>query len=215
MRYELPELPYTYDAFEPHIDAKTMELHHGKHHATYVNNLNALLDQMGYVGGESIGEFVANVQRLPWPQDRIGAAKFNGGGHHNHALFWTVIIPNGGDFPAGALLAATEKAFGSLQGFKDAFEKSAMAHFGSGWTWLCIDWAGELFVCSTLNHDSPNMVGYAERLGTPILTLDLWEHAYYLKYNNRRGEYVKNFWKILNWNTVAKYYESATGGFHV
>lgn len=214
MHYELPELSYACDAFEPRIDAKTMELHHGKHHAAYVNNLNSLLEQMKYTGSESIGEFVANVGQLPWPRDRINAAKFNGGGHHNHALFWTVIAPNGSGVPMGNLLAAIEKAFGSLGEFKDAFEKSAMAHFGSGWTWLCVDGAGQLFVCSTLNHDSPNMVGYAERLGTPILTLDLWEHAYYLKYNNRRGEYVKNFWEILHWNVVAKYYELATARSH-
>jgi Fe-Mn family superoxide dismutase len=215
MNYELPALPYSYDALEPYVDTKTMQLHHSKHHATYVNNLNKLLEAAAYVAPKSISEFVAEIHSN-LPEEFREGAKFNGGGHHNHSLFWNVISPINSGIPTGKFLAAVIESFGTFQDFKSEFEKSAIAHFGSGWTWLCVDRSkktqkNHLFLCSTLNHDSPNMVGYVDRPGVPILTLDLWEHAYYLKYNNRKADYVKDFWAVVNWNNVAEHYGFAIG----
>ncbi|MDR2738000.1 MAG: superoxide dismutase [Puniceicoccales bacterium] len=214
MNYELPALPYSYDALEPYVDAKTMELHHSKHHAAYVNNLNNLLASAGYTAPKSVEKFLAEILELP--AEFRESAKFNGGGHHNHSMFWHTISPVNSGAPTGNFLAATGESFGTFQDFKSNFEKSAMSHLGSGWTWLCVDrsrknHSDHLFICSTLNHGSPNMGDYAERPGIPILTLDLWEHAYYLKYNNRKADYVKDFWAVVNWNNVAERYELAIG----
>jgi Fe-Mn family superoxide dismutase len=215
MSYELPKLPYAYGALEPYVDEETMLLHHSKHHAAYVNKLNGILASAGYEARETIDEFVASIHSNV-PAEFRENAKFNGGGHHNHSLFWDVISPLNSGIPTGEFLSAMLASFGTFHEFKSAFEVSAMDHLGSGWTWLSIDRSkkaqkNHLFVCSTLNHDAPNMIGYTDRPGVPILTLDLWEHAYYLKYNNRKADYVKNFWAIVNWNSVAKRYGMAMG----
>ncbi|MDR1413791.1 MAG: superoxide dismutase [Puniceicoccales bacterium] len=218
MSYALPQLKYAYDAIEPYVDAKTMELHHSKHHAAYVNNLNGLLEELGYVSDIHLEKFVMHIGEMQMPETYRESIKFNGGGHYNHSLFWTVISPNGDqNGPQGILADAMGKSFGTLEAFREIFEKSALSHLGSGWTWLCVDQAKKLeqkhlFVCSTPNHDAPNMLAYAQRPGIPILVLDLWEHAYYLKYNNRKADYIKNFWAIVNWKKVAEYYTLAITG---
>lgn len=195
MAHELPKLTYAYDALEPHIDAKTMEIHHTKHHNTYVTNLNAAIAGTEFEGKELI-ELISNIDALP--ADKQTAVRNNGGGHANHTLFWEVIAPGGANAPTGDLAAAIDKKFGSFDAFKEEFAKAATTRFGSGWAWLVAN-NGEVDVISTPNQDSPHMEGK-----TPILGLDVWEHAYYLNYQNRRPDYIAAFWNIVNWDVVAE-----------
>ena len=197
MAFELPQLPYAYDALEPHIDARTMEIHHTKHHAAYVNNLNAAIAGTA-MEGKSFQEIF----------DSMGdnaAVRNNGGGAYNHDLFWKVMSPTGGGEPNGELAGAINDAFGSYTNFKDTFSKAAATRFGSGWAWLCVKGGGVVEVCSTPNQDNPLMpsVGCG---GTPILGLDVWEHAYYLNYQNRRPDYISAFFNLINWEEVARRY---------
>lgn len=195
MAFELPKLDYAYNALEPNIDALTMEIHHTKHHAAYTNNLNAALEGTPNAG-KSIEELLAGISKLSV------AIRNNGGGYYNHNLFWKVIGPNGGGKPSGDLLAAIEKNFGSFDAFKEEFAKAAATRFGSGWAWLVKQADGKLVITSTPNQDNP-LMDIAEVKGTPILALDVWEHAYYLKYQNRRPDYISAFWNVVNWNEVA------------
>jgi superoxide dismutase, Fe-Mn family len=201
MSYKLPALPYPHNALEPHIDAKTMEIHHGKHHQGYVDKVNAALEGHEFAG-KPIEEVLRNIDKLP--ADKKQAVINNGGGHANHSLFWTVMSPNGGGKPSGALASAIDSAFGSFDKFREEFANAAATRFGSGWAWLCVDGNGSLKVMSTANQDSPYMQGL-----TPILGLDVWEHAYYLNYQNRRPDYISAFWNVANWAKVAELYEAA------
>ena len=201
MAYTLPKLPYAYDALEPNIDAQTMEIHYTKHHQTYINNVNAALEGKG-VPEQPVEQLIANISALP--QDVQGAVRNNGGGHANHSLFWTVMSPNGGGAPSGKLGQAIDAELGGFEAFKEAFTKAALSRFGSGWAWLTVDSAGKLKVESTGNQDSPLMEGR-----TPILGLDVWEHAYYLKNQNRRPEYIGAFYNVVDWNEVSRRYEAA------
>jgi len=199
--FELPKLSYELNALEPHIDAKTMEIHHGKHHQAYVNNLNAAIagsDQEG----KSIEDLLANISKLS------PAVRNNGGGHYNHSLFWEVIGPNGNGAPSGKLAAAIDSSFGSFDEFKTQFASAGATRFGSGWAWLLVH-DGKLVVSSTPNQDNP-LMDIAEVKGTPILGLDVWEHAYYLNYQNRRPDYIAAFWNVVNWDKVSALLESAT-----
>lgn len=200
MAFELPNLPYSYDALEPHIDAKTMEIHHSKHHQAYTNNLNAAIEGTD-LAGKSIDEIIKNLDL------NNKAVRNNGGGFYNHNLFWEVMAPNAGGQPTGDLAAAINDAFGSFDAFKDAFAKAGATQFGSGWAWLCVK-NGKLEVCSTANQDNPLMPGIGCE-GTPILGLDVWEHAYYLNYQNRRPDYINAFFNVVNWDAVAKKYADA------
>ena len=194
MAYSVPELPYALDALEPHVDARTMEIHHGKHHAAYVANLNKAIDGTD-LGSKSIEQLVAELASVP---DNIrGAVRNNGGGHANHSLFWTVMGPGGGGNPSGDLAAAIDGDLGGLDAFKAAFATAGATRFGSGWAWLSVD-GDKLLVESTPNQDSPLTEGR-----TPILGLDVWEHAYYLNYQNRRPDYIAAFWNVVNWDAVA------------
>jgi len=201
MAFELPQLPYATDALEPHIDARTMEIHHGKHHAGYTNNLNAAIAGTE-MEGKSIEELLAN-------HVDNGAVRNNGGGYFNHDLFWKVMSPNGGGAPTGDLAAAIDSDLGGMEAFKDAFSKAAATRFGSGWAWLCVK-DGKLEVCSTANQDNPLMPGVGCS-GTPILGLDVWEHAYYLNYQNRRPDYISAFFNVINWEEVSARYAAARG----
>tara|TARA_R110001592_G_scaffold52046_2_gene159622 strand:+ start:4465 stop:5064 length:600 start_codon:yes stop_codon:yes gene_type:complete len=193
MAFELPKLPYAYDALEPHIDARTMEIHHGKHHAGYTNNLNNAIAGTN-LEGKSIEDILTNLDM------NNGAVRNNGGGYYNHDLFWKVMSPNGGGNPTGAIASAIDAAFGSFDAFKDEFSKAAATRFGSGWAWLCVK-DGKLEVCSTPNQDNPLMPGVGCS-GTPVLGLDVWEHAYYLNYQNRRPDYINAFFNVINWDEV-------------
>ncbi|ASB49545.1 superoxide dismutase [Alkalitalea saponilacus] len=195
MAFELPKLDYDYKSLEPHIDAATMEIHHSKHHAAYVNNLNAAIDGTAEAG-KTLEELFKGISKLS------PAVRNNGGGHYNHSLFWKVIGANGGGQPAGDLLAAIEKDFGSFDKFKEEFSKAGATRFGSGWAWLVKDASGKLVVTSSPNQDNP-LMDVAEVKGTPILGMDVWEHAYYLKYQNRRPDYIQAFWNVVNWDEVA------------
>ncbi len=198
MAFELPSLPYAYDALEPHIDARTMEIHHSKHHNGYTTNLNNAIAGTSFEG-KSIEAILASCADTP-------AVRNNGGGFYNHSLFWEVMSPNGGGTPGGALGDAINAAFGSFEGFKETFAKAAATRFGSGWAWLCVT-DGKLEVCSTANQDNPLMgVGCS---GMPILGLDVWEHAYYLNYQNRRPDYINAFFNVINWDKVAANYSAA------
>ncbi|SDR49356.1 superoxide dismutase, Fe-Mn family [Paraburkholderia fungorum] len=200
MPYVLPELPYAVDALEPHIDTRTMEIHHSKHHQTYVNNLNAALDGTDYQN-LPVEALVAQLESLP---ERLQpAVRNNGGGHANHSLFWQVMSPQGGGDPTGEIRQAIDSDLGGFDAFKDAFTKAALTRFGSGWAWLSVDAQGKLVVESTGNQDSPLMAGPMSG-NTPILGLDVWEHAYYLKYQNRRPEYIAAFYNVVNWPEVAR-----------
>ncbi|APQ13795.1 superoxide dismutase [Pseudomonas oryzihabitans] len=201
MSHTLPQLPYAYDALEPHVDAQTMEIHHTKHHQTYINNLNAALEGTEFANLPA-EEVVRQLDKLP--QDKRGAVQNNGGGHANHSLFWTVMAPNAGGKPEGALAEAIESQLGGFDAFKEAFTKAALTRFGSGWAWLSVTPAKKLVVESTGNQDSPLMTG-----NTPILGLDVWEHAYYLRYQNRRPEYIGAFFNVINWPEVSRRYEAA------
>lgn len=196
MAFELPKLAYDYNALEPHVDARTMEIHHTKHHQAYVTNLNAAI-----AGTEaeslSIEEICAKISTY------TPAVRNNGGGHFNHSLFWTLMSPNGGGTPSGELAEAISKQFGSFDEFKTLFAQAAATRFGSGWAWLCVKADKSLAVCSTPNQDNP-LMDIAECKGTPILALDVWEHAYYLNYQNRRPDYIAAFWNVINWSEVAK-----------
>jgi superoxide dismutase, Fe-Mn family len=201
MAFELPQLPYAYDALEPHIDKETMNIHHTKHHNTYVTNLNNALQGNEELLSKSVEEVVANLDAVP--EAVRTAVRNNGGGHANHALFWQILSPNGGGAPTGELADAINNKFGSLESFKEEFAKAATTRFGSGWAWLSVS-NGELEVSSTPNQDSPLMEGK-----TPILGLDVWEHAYYLNYQNRRPDYISSFWNVVNWDEVSKRFNAA------
>ncbi len=208
MAHELPPLPYAPDALEPHIDTKTLEIHHGKHHAAYIANLNKAIEGNTELEGKSIEALLSDLGSVP--ENIRGAVRNNGGGHANHSLFWTVIGPKAGGTPSGDLAAAIDKAFGSLDAFKDAFKNAALTRFGSGWAWLVVKADGSVAVTSTPNQDSPLMGEAAGCDGsTPILGLDVWEHAYYLNYQNRRPDYVDSFWNIVNWSAVAERFAAA------
>ena len=202
MSFDLPKLPYEHNALEPHIDSKTMEIHHGKHHAAYTNNLNAALKGHGDLQDKSIEELLTSLDSLP--ESIRGAVRNNGGGFYNHNLFWTVMSPGAGGEPDGPLAAAITGAFGDFTKFKETFKKAAATRFGSGWAWLCVNANGALEVISTPNQDNPISMG-----STPVLGLDVWEHAYYLKYQNRRPEYVEAFWNVVNWTEVARRFDAA------
>ena len=201
MAYELPGLPYAHDALEPHIDARTMEIHHGKHHQAYINNVNGALEGNEELAGKSVEDLVSDLDSVP--EDIRGAVRNNGGGHANHSLFWSVMGPGKGGEPGGDLGAAIDGTFGSLDGFKEEFAKAGATRFGSGWAWLVVD-GGNLAVTSTANQDSPLMEGK-----TPILGLDVWEHAYYLNYQNRRPDYIAAFWNVVDWDAVAARFVAA------
>ncbi|RYF26015.1 MAG: superoxide dismutase [Comamonadaceae bacterium] len=206
MPYSLPALPYAYDALEPHIDAKTMEIHHTKHHQTYVNNLNAALEGTPHAD-LPIEALVAQLGSLP--EKLQTPVRNNGGGHANHSLFWAVMSPEGGGAPQGALAQAIDADLGGLDAFKEAFTKAALTRFGSGWAWLSVTPAGKLAVESSGNQDSPLMPGVSSG-NTPILGLDVWEHAYFLHYQNRRPDYIAAFYNVVNWGEVAQRYAAAT-----
>lgn len=199
MAFELPQLPYANDALEPHIDAKTMEIHHGKHHSGYTTKLNDALEG-STMASESIESILKNLDM------NNAALRNNGGGYYNHCLFWEVMGPSGGGVPTGALSQAIEEAFGSFEDFKTAFSNAAATRFGSGWAWLCVHKGGQLEVCSSANQDNPLMPGIGCG-GTPILGLDVWEHAYYLNYQNRRPDYIGAFFNVINWEKVSERYE--------
>ncbi|XOV66729.1 MAG: superoxide dismutase [Fluviicola sp.] len=198
MAFELPQLPYAYDALEPHIDARTMEIHHSKHHNGYTSKLNGAIEGTDFAG-KSIEDILSNCTDN-------AAVRNNGGGFYNHSLFWEIMSPNGGGTPSGDLAAAIDSAFGSFDAFKEAFSNAAATRFGSGWAWLCVV-DGKLEVCSTANQDNPLMgLGCG---GTPILGLDVWEHAYYLNYQNRRPDYINAFFNVVNWDKVAEKFAAA------
>lgn len=201
MAYSLPDLPYDYDALEPTVDARTMEIHHTKHHQGYTNKVNAALEGHEFADLD-IEEVLRRIDEVP--ADKKQAVINNGGGYANHKLFWTILSPKGGGSPDGELADAIKKTFGSFDKFKEEFSNAAGSRFGSGWAWLSVDGSGNLVVHSTPNQDSPLMDGY-----TPILGIDVWEHAYYLNYQNRRPDYVSAFWNVVNWDQVAKNYKAA------
>ncbi|MEY3678990.1 MAG: hypothetical protein RI924_1131 [Bacteroidota bacterium] len=201
MSFVLPALPYATDALEPHIDKMTMEIHHGKHHQAYVDNLNKAL---AGTGSENISleELMKSISKFPM------AVRNNGGGHYNHTLYWSIMSPNGGGAPSGELAKAMDAAFGSFDEFKKKFAEAGTTRFGSGWAWLCVKADGSLCVCSSPNQDNP-LMDISECPGTPILGMDVWEHAYYLKYQNRRPDYIGAFWNVVNWTAVAERYTKA------
>lgn len=203
MAYELPALPYAYDALEPYIDARTMEIHHTKHHQGYVTKVNDALEGTS-LEGIAINEVIARLDELP--SSKQTAVRNNGGGHANHTLFWEIMGPKAGGEPGGDLGAAIKDAFGSFDGFKDEFSNAAATRFGSGWAWLCKHAGGELKICSTPNQDNPLMKDVGCPGGVPILGLDVWEHAYYLHYQNRRPDYISAFFNVINWDKVAENY---------
>lgn len=207
MSHSLPALPYPANSLEPFIDEQTMLIHHGKHHAAYVNNLNAALEKYPELQAKSIDALIADLNAVP--ADIRAAVRNNGGGHWNHAFFWNLLKKNDGAGPTGALAAAIQKAFGSFDAFKEQFAKAGATRFGSGWAWLSVKADKSLCVCSTPNQDNPLMTGIAECPGTPILGLDVWEHAYYLKYQNRRPDYIAAFWNVVNWSAVEAAYAKA------
>lgn len=206
MAFELPPLPYPYEALEPYIDTETMHLHHDKHHQAYITNLNnALQGQSEQLASYSVDDLVKNIAQVP---DSIRTAvQNNGGGHANHSMFWQIMKPNGGGAPTGELATAIGQVFGSFDQFKDTFNKAGLARFGSGWAWLVLNQNGQLQVVSTANQDSPLMTGMY-----PVMGNDVWEHAYYLKYKNVRADYLSAWWNVVNWDEVARRYQQARGG---
>jgi Fe-Mn family superoxide dismutase len=200
--YTLPPLPYDYGALEPHIDAKTMEIHHTKHHQAYVNNLNAALKEHSQLQGKTIEDLIGHLDALP--ESIRTAVRNNGGGHANHSMFWQIMKPNGGGDPSGALAQAIGADLGGFAAFKDSFAKAATGRFGSGWAWLILGKGGKLVVTSTANQDNPIMEGL-----TPIMGIDVWEHAYYLKYQNRRPDYIAAWWNTLDWNEINRRFTAA------
>ncbi|WP_301389378.1 superoxide dismutase [Enterococcus entomosocium] len=201
MTYTLPDLPYAYDALEPYIDEETMHLHHDKHHNTYVTNLNAAIEKHPELGEKTVEELLADFSSVP--EDIQTAVRNNGGGHANHTFFWEILGPNAGGEPTGAIKEAIDEAFGSFEDFKEDFKAAATGRFGSGWAWLVVE-DGKLAITSTANQDSPLMDGQ-----TPVLGLDVWEHAYYLKYKNVRPDYINAFWSVVNWDKVNEYFAKA------
>jgi len=202
MAFQLPALPYPNNALEPHIDAQTMEIHHDRHHNTYVTNLNAALESAPELQNKSLEELIANLDSVP--ESIRTAVRNNGGGHANHSMFWEIIGPNGGGAPTGALAQAIDSELGGFDKFKEDFAKAAAGRFGSGWAWLVVGKDGKLAITSTPNQDNPIMEGQ-----TPVLGLDVWEHAYYLKYQNKRPDYIAAFWNVVNWDEVGKRYDAA------
>ncbi len=212
MAFKLPDLPYAYDALEPSIDARTMEIHHTKHHAAYVNNLNDAIKGKPALEAKTIQQLIADVGALP--ADVRTAVRNNGGGHYNHSLFWTIMAAKGrggGGSPAGDLARAIDADLGGFEKLKEAVTNAAKGRFGSGWAWVIVTAAGKLEVTSTPNQDAPIMKGIVEKTGTPILGLDVWEHAYYLTYQNRRPDYVAAWWDVVNWDKVAETYAKTKG----
>ena len=205
MAFSLPNLEYAFDALEPHIDAQTMEIHHDKHHAAYIAKVNAAIEGKSDLESLSIEELIKNISGLP--QDVQGAVRNNGGGHYNHSLFWQVIGPNGGGNPTGEVAEAIESDLGGFDAFKESFANAAATRFGSGWAWLCVS-EGKLAVCSTPNQDNP-LMNIAECKGQPILGIDVWEHAYDLRYQNKRPDYVNAFFNVINWEAVNKLFLAA------
>ncbi|HEU5344631.1 MAG TPA: superoxide dismutase [Ktedonobacterales bacterium] len=205
MAYELPPLPYDYSALAPHIDAQTMQLHHDKHHQAYVNNLNTALQGLNQFDGVSVEDLMRRINDVP--ENVRTAVRNNGGGHANHSMFWQIMKPNGGGEPTGALADAINSTFGSFDQFKTTFNDNGGKRFGSGWTWLVVDQNGKLQAISTANQDSPLMDGLY-----PVMGNDVWEHAYYLTYQNRRPDYLKAWWNVVNWDEIAKRYQQATSG---
>ena len=201
MAFQLPALPYANNALEPHFDAQTMEIHHDRHHAAYVNNLNAALENHADLQNASIEELMAKIS------EHSTAIRNNGGGHYNHSMFWKLLSPNGGGEPKGALAEAIDTYFGSFEKFKDGFSRAGTTRFGSGWAWLVVA-SGKLIISSTPNQDNP-LMDVADVKGTPILALDVWEHAYYLKYQNKRPDYIAAFWNLVNWEEVSVRFEAA------
>lgn len=204
MAFELPALPYATDALEPHIDKLTMEIHHGKHHQAYVTNLNKALEGKPEEANSSIEDIIRNISKFPM------AVRNNGGGHFNHSFFWTILSPNGGGEPTGELAAAINSTFGSFADFKTKFAEAGATRFGSGWAWLIVGTDKKLAITSTPNQDN-TLMDINEVKGTPVLGIDVWEHAYYLKYQNRRPDYIAAFWNVINWNHVADLYKKAIG----
>jgi Fe-Mn family superoxide dismutase len=200
MAFQLPALPYALDALEPHIDARTMEIHHGKHHNAYVTNLNAAI-----AGTDLEGKSLEELMQVAGSNT---AVRNNGGGHWNHSLFWEILSPTGGGLPTGELAAAIDAKFGSFDAFKETFNKAAATRFGSGWAWLCVDAKKELCVCSSPNQDNP-LMDVSDCPGTPVMGLDVWEHAYYLNYQNRRPDYIAAFWNLINWDAVSTRYAAS------
>ncbi len=205
MSYEVPELTYPTNALEPHIDAKTMEIHHDKHHAAYVSKLNAALEGSD-LSSKTACEVIADLSAVP--EDKRTAVRNNGGGHSNHTFFWKILGPNGGGEPSGKLAEAIVSKFGSFDAFKEKFEAAGAGQFGSGWAWLIVK-DGELEVTSTPNQDSPLMKGVVDKPGTPVIGVDVWEHAYYLNYQNKRPDYLKAFWNVVNWTQAEENYTAA------
>ncbi len=201
MAFELPKLNYSYTDLEPHIDAKTMEIHHSKHHQAYVNNLNAAIENTD-AASMSIEEIVKNISKFS------PTVRNNGGGHWNHTFFWSIMSANGGGNPTGELASKIDAQFGSFEAMKEEFNKAATTRFGSGWAWLCKKTDGSLCICSTPNQDNP-LMDIAECKGTPIIGLDVWEHAYYLNYQNRRPDYISAFWNVINWEAASQNYQNA------
>ena len=206
MAHKLPDLPYAANALEPVIDAQTMQIHHDKHHGTYVNNLNTALEKYPDLQAKSAEELISDLNSVP--ADIRNVVRNNGGGHVNHTLFWQWLKPGGGGQPTGKIGKAIGDTFGGFDAFKDQFTKAALGRFGSGWTWLCAD-GGKLFITSTPNQDNPTMKGVAEKTGAPLLGLDVWEHAYYLKYQNRRADYIAAWWSVVNWNKAEELFANA------
>jgi superoxide dismutase, Fe-Mn family len=205
MAYELPPLPYDYSALAPHIDAQTMQLHHDKHHQAYVNNLNTALQGLSQFDGVSVEDLMRRINEVP--ENVRTAVRNNGGGHANHSMFWQIMKANGGGQPTGALADAINSTFGSFDQFKTTFNDNGAKRFGSGWTWLVVDQSGKLQALSTANQDSPLMDGL-----TPVMGNDVWEHAYYLTYQNRRPDYLAAWWNVVNWDEVAKRFQQASSG---
>lgn len=197
MSYSLPSLEYSVDALEPHVDARTMEIHHGKHHQTYIDKLNGAIEGHSELGEKSINDLITNLSDLP--ESMQTAVRNNGGGHFNHTFFWQCVSPNGGGTPSGELSNAIDATFGSFDAFKNKFLQAAITRFGSGWAWLIKQEDGSLAVTSSPNQDNPLMQGITDHCGTPIIGLDVWEHAYYLNYQNRRPDYVTAFWNVVDW----------------
>lgn len=206
MAHEIPELPYAYDALEPHIDARTMEIHHSKHHNAYVSKLNDAIEGSD-LESKSICELIGDLSAVP--SEKRSAVRNNGGGHANHSFFWKILSPSGGGQPSGELAAAIDAELGGFEKFKEAFSNAGATRFGSGWAWLVVKSDGSLAVTSTPNQDSPCMKGVAEVEGKPVIGLDVWEHAYYLKYQNLRPKYIEAFWNVVDWNAAGENYKKA------